>query len=140
VGYAFRSFSFLAKSTQALFAVPFGEMCGVEIHLIRLNGYKRETLSMSNKMAIALNLNTTDNYSDLAKISISINYSAMSYQELRRYFLAHRQDAEALQAYLARRREQSPSIITTVDDPDFDRKIHASVERQMREHQEQSSK
>lgn len=70
----------------------------------------------------------------------SVNYSAMSYQELRRYFLAHRQDAEALQAYLARRRERSHSIITTVDDPDFDRKIHAAVERQMREHQEHNSK
>ncbi|MGF1496112.1 MAG: hypothetical protein ACFB8W_04715 [Elainellaceae cyanobacterium] len=69
----------------------------------------------------------------------SIDYSAMSYQELRRYFLSHRQDVDALQAYLARRRERSRAVITTVNDPDFDRKIHAAVERQIREYQEQKS-
>jgi len=56
----------------------------------------------------------------------SIDYSAMSYQELRRYFLSHR-------------RERSRAVITTVNDPDFDRKIHAAVERQIREYQEQKS-
>ncbi|MEM9212930.1 MAG: hypothetical protein AAGD25_01005 [Cyanobacteria bacterium P01_F01_bin.150] len=65
----------------------------------------------------------------------SINYAAMSYQELRRYFLAHRQDKAALQAYLEKRRERSQRIITTVDDPDFNSKIHAAVEQQVATYQ-----
>ena len=40
-----------------------------------------------------------------------INYSAMSYRELRRYFLDHRDDRAAFQAYLAKRRERSPESL-----------------------------
>lgn len=65
----------------------------------------------------------------------SINYAAMSYQELRRYFLTHRGDNAAFQAYLARRRERSRPIITTVNDPDFDSKIQASIRQQIAEYQ-----
>ncbi len=36
-----------------------------------------------------------------------VDYTAMSYQELRWYFLKHREDKAAFQAYLARRRERS---------------------------------
>jgi hypothetical protein len=36
-----------------------------------------------------------------------VDYTAMSYKELRRYFLKHREDKAAFQAYLARRRERS---------------------------------
>ena len=64
-----------------------------------------------------------------------VNYAAMSYQELRRYFLTHREDDAAFQAYLARRRERSRPIITTVNDPDFESKIQAAIHQQMAEHQ-----
>jgi hypothetical protein len=65
----------------------------------------------------------------------SVNYAAMSYQELRRYFLTHRDDNAAFQAYLARRRKRSHHVITTVDDLDFDSKIQASIRQQMAEYQ-----
>ncbi|WP_445171175.1 DUF6887 family protein [Microcoleus sp.] len=64
-----------------------------------------------------------------------INYSAMSYRELRRYFLDHREDRAAFQAYLAKRRERSPIVITTVDAPDFDVKIQTAIRQQMAQHQ-----
>jgi len=65
----------------------------------------------------------------------STNYAAVSYQELRRYFLTHREDNAAFQAYLARRRGCSHPVITTVDDPDFDSKIQASICQQIAEYQ-----
>ncbi len=57
----------------------------------------------------------------------TVDYDAMSYDELRHYFLTHRTDKAALQAYLDRRRELAPTIVTTIDDPDFDRKIEAAI-------------
>ncbi len=65
----------------------------------------------------------------------SVNYAAMSYQELRRYFLTHREDNAAFQAYLARRRERSRPVITTVNNPDFDSKIQASIRQQIAKYQ-----
>ncbi|MGB0561279.1 MAG: DUF6887 family protein [Spirulinaceae cyanobacterium] len=56
-----------------------------------------------------------------------VNYEAMSDAELRRYFLAHRQDPQALTAYLARRHQQTRPVIATVDDPDFEQKLQAAV-------------
>ena len=64
-----------------------------------------------------------------------VDYAAMSYQELRRYFLKHRDDTAAFQAYLARRRERSRPVITTINDPDFDSKIQAAIQQQMAEYQ-----
>lgn len=64
-----------------------------------------------------------------------VDYSAMSYQELRRYFLTHRNDTAAFQAYLARRRERPRPVITTIDDPDFDIKLQAAIHQQMAEYQ-----
>ncbi|MES1026560.1 hypothetical protein ABN584_27055 [Gloeocapsa sp. BRSZ] len=60
-----------------------------------------------------------------------VDYAAMSYQELRRYFLTHRDDTAAFQAYLARRGEHSRPAIATADDPDFDSKIQAAIQQQM---------
>jgi hypothetical protein len=68
-----------------------------------------------------------------------VDYASMSYQELRRYFLTHRDDAGAFQAYLARRRERSRPVITTINDPDFDSKIQAAIQRQMAEYQSGSA-
>jgi hypothetical protein len=64
-----------------------------------------------------------------------VDYAAMSYQELRHYFLAHRDDNAAFQAYLARRRERSRPVITTIDDPDFDSKIQNAIRQQMTDYQ-----
>lgn len=60
-----------------------------------------------------------------------VNYAAMSDQELRRYFLQHRDDKIALRAYLDRLSKRPREIITTVDDPEFDVKIQAAILRQM---------
>jgi len=43
-----------------------------------------------------------------------INYAAMSDQELKQYFLQHREDKIALQAYLNRLNEHPRPIITTI--------------------------
>ncbi|MHC5934092.1 DUF6887 family protein [Nostoc sp.] len=67
-----------------------------------------------------------------------VNYAAMSDQELRQYFLRHREDKIALRAYLDRLgdvydglRLRPRNMITTVDDPDFDAKIQAAILKQM---------
>ncbi|MBF2020633.1 MAG: hypothetical protein IGR93_11140 [Hydrococcus sp. C42_A2020_068] len=60
-----------------------------------------------------------------------VNYAAMSDEELRRYFLRHREDKMALQAYLDRLSDRPRHLITTVDDPDFDVKIQAAILRKM---------
>jgi hypothetical protein len=65
----------------------------------------------------------------------SVDYAAMSYQELRRYFLTHRDDTVSFQAYLARRRERSRPVIKTINDPDFDSKIQAAIQQQMADYQ-----
>jgi hypothetical protein len=44
-----------------------------------------------------------------------VDYAAMSNRELKRYFLEHREDEVAFQAYLERRRAQSSGIIAKVD-------------------------
>jgi hypothetical protein len=56
-----------------------------------------------------------------------VNYAAMSDEELRQYFLKHREDKTAIRAYLDRLSERPRHIITTVDDPDFEAKIQAAV-------------
>jgi hypothetical protein len=60
-----------------------------------------------------------------------VNYAAMSDQELRQYFLRHRDDKTALRAYLNRLSDRPHEMITTVDDPDFDTKIQAAILRQI---------
>lgn len=64
----------------------------------------------------------------------AVDYGAMSYDELRHYFLTHRTDKAALQAYLDRRRELALPVITTINDPDFDRKIEAAILQQVEAH------
>ncbi|MGH2412289.1 MAG: DUF6887 family protein [Microcystaceae cyanobacterium] len=56
-----------------------------------------------------------------------VNYAAMSDQELKQYFLNHRHDESAFQAYLERRRSHPRAIITKVGDPDFDIKIQEAI-------------
>ncbi|KJH72075.1 DUF6887 family protein [Aliterella atlantica] len=62
-----------------------------------------------------------------------IDYAAMSDQELKQYFLQHREDKTALQAYLNRLNERPRQFITIVDDPDFDSKLQAAIEQKMQQ-------
>ncbi|WP_434684295.1 DUF6887 family protein [Pseudanabaena minima] len=61
-----------------------------------------------------------------------VNYTVMSDQELRQYFLLHREDKRAFRAYLDRLSDRKREIITTVDDPNFDEKIQAAVLQKMK--------
>lgn len=60
-----------------------------------------------------------------------VNYDAMSDAELKQYFLQHREDKTALQAYLNRLNERPRMLIATPDDPDFDTKIQAAIRQQL---------
>ncbi len=56
-----------------------------------------------------------------------INYEAMSTPELKQYFLKHRGDQSAFQAYLDRINQRPLKIIASPDDPDFDEKVQAAI-------------
>ncbi|MCU0536132.1 MAG: hypothetical protein MUD14_19765 [Hydrococcus sp. Prado102] len=60
-----------------------------------------------------------------------VNYTAMSDEELRQYFLKHREDKIDLRVYLDRLSDRPRKVITTVDDPDFDAKIQAAILQQL---------
>ena len=60
-----------------------------------------------------------------------VDYAAMSDQELKQYFLQHREDKMAMQAYFSRVEARPLRLVTTMDDPDFSAKIEASIERQL---------
>lgn len=62
----------------------------------------------------------------------NINYSTMSDQELREYFLANRDNQLALQAYLERKNNQPRKVITTVGDTDFDTKIERAIQEKLK--------
>lgn len=62
-----------------------------------------------------------------------VNYAAMSNQELKRYFIEHRDDETALQAYLNRRKQRSLRIITRVGNSDFDQKIQAAIQQKLQQ-------
>ena len=64
-----------------------------------------------------------------------VNYDAMSDRELKRYFLEHRDDKAALQAYLDRRKKRSFTVITKVGDADFDIKLQAAIRQQMQDYE-----
>jgi len=64
-----------------------------------------------------------------------INYTTMPDQALRQYFLEHKNDQLALQAYLQRRNEQPREVITKVGDPDFDLKIEKVIKGKLQARQ-----
>jgi hypothetical protein len=59
------------------------------------------------------------------------DYDAMSDTELKQHFLQHREDKEALQAYLDRINQHPRNIIAHPDDPDFDEKVQAAIRRKL---------
>ena len=60
-----------------------------------------------------------------------VNYAAMTDKQLKQYLLNHRDDKNALTVYLERRHQRTNSVITTVEDTDFDVKIQAVIRQQM---------
>jgi cell division protein FtsB len=60
-----------------------------------------------------------------------INYDAMSQAELKQYFLKHRRDKAAFQAYLDRINQRPLRVIASPDDPDFDEKVQAAIRRKL---------
>jgi hypothetical protein len=64
---------------------------------------------------------------------MSVDYSSMSDRELKRYMLDHRQDNEAFYAYMDRRAARPAAETISPNDPDWDAKLSAAIERQIRE-------
>ncbi|MFB2838329.1 DUF6887 family protein [Floridanema evergladense] len=68
-----------------------------------------------------------------------INYDSMSNAELKQYFLKHRGDQAALQAYLDRINQRPLTIIASPEDPDFDEKVQAAIRRKLEAARNKSS-
>lgn len=68
-----------------------------------------------------------------------INYDSMSTTELKQYFLKHRGDQAALQAYLDRINQRPLRIIASPDDSDFDEKVQAAIRRKLEAKRNNSS-
>lgn len=60
-----------------------------------------------------------------------VNYNAMSDAELKQYFLKHRGDQAAFQAYLNRINQRPLRIIASPSDPDFDQKVQAAIRQKL---------
>ncbi|HAZ48728.1 MAG TPA: hypothetical protein DDW76_23095 [Cyanobacteria bacterium UBA11369] len=60
-----------------------------------------------------------------------VNYDAMSNTELKQYFLKHRGDRAAFQAYLDRINQRPLRIIASPNDPDFDQKVQAAIRQKL---------
>ncbi|MEG5101224.1 MULTISPECIES: DUF6887 family protein [unclassified Microcoleus] len=60
-----------------------------------------------------------------------VNYNAMSNTELKQYFLKHRGNRAAFQAYLDRINQHPLRIIASPGDPDFDEKVQAAIRRKL---------
>lgn len=56
-----------------------------------------------------------------------INYETMTDAELKDYFLKHRNDRTAFQAYMDRIDQNPRQVIAKPNDPDFDEKIRAAI-------------
>ena len=59
------------------------------------------------------------------------NYDEMSDAELKQYFLKHREERAALQAYLDRLSQLPHTVIASPGDPDFDEKIQAAIRQKL---------
>ncbi|GAP99322.1 DUF6887 family protein [Leptolyngbya sp. NIES-2104] len=67
-----------------------------------------------------------------------MNYDSMSDAELKQYFLKHRGDQAAFQAYLDRVNKRPRRIIARPDDPDFDEKVQAAIRQKLEVRRNQS--
>ncbi|NES17539.1 MAG: hypothetical protein F6K41_00945 [Symploca sp. SIO3E6] len=55
----------------------------------------------------------------------------MSDAELKQYFLKHRGNKSAFQAYLDRINQRPLRVIASPDDPDFDQKVQAAIQQKL---------
>jgi hypothetical protein len=60
-----------------------------------------------------------------------VNYTAMSDQELKQYFLIHRDDEEAFYVYMDRRSSRPQGMAIKLDDPDWEAKVIAIIQAQL---------
>lgn len=60
-----------------------------------------------------------------------VNYDSMSDSELKQYFLKHRGDRVAFQAYLDRLNQRPRKIIASPNDPNFDEKVQAAIRQKL---------
>lgn len=60
-----------------------------------------------------------------------VNYDSMSVAELKQYFLKHRGNRAAFQAYLDRINQRPLKVIASPDDPDFDEKVQAAIRQKL---------
>jgi len=68
-----------------------------------------------------------------------INYDTLSDAELKQYFLKHRGDQSAFQAYMDRLSQRPRKIIASPDDPDFDEKVQAAIRQKLEKARSQST-
>jgi hypothetical protein len=67
------------------------------------------------------------------------DYNLMSDSELKQYFLKHRGDRAAFQAYLDRLNQRPRKIIASLSDPDFDEKVQAAIRQKLEAARDSSS-
>lgn len=60
-----------------------------------------------------------------------VNYNAMSDAELKQYFLKHRGDETAFQAYLDKINQRPLRVIASASDADFDDKVQAAIRQKL---------
>ncbi len=60
-----------------------------------------------------------------------VNYSVMSKAELKQYFLKHRGNQAAFQAYLDKINQRPLRTLASPADPDFDQKVQAASRRKL---------
>ncbi len=59
------------------------------------------------------------------------DFTAMTNEELKQYIVKHRDDQEALSAYLERRNQQDFPVIANVKDIDFDEKLQTAISQKL---------
>lgn len=60
-----------------------------------------------------------------------IDYDTLSDEALKQYFLKHRGDHKALQAYLDRINQRPRKLIASPNDPNFDAKVRAAIQQKL---------
>lgn len=60
-----------------------------------------------------------------------VNYDLMSDAELKQYFLKHRGDRSAFQAYLDRINQRPRRSIASPEDSDFDEKVRSAIRQKL---------
>jgi hypothetical protein len=87
---------------------------------------KMYTFLLDMTKSLSFKFCLTENY-----LMSRTNYDAMSDVELKQYFLKHRGDQAAFQAYLDRINQRPRRIIASPDDPDFDEKVQAAIRQKL---------